>query len=367
MPQRVRTATSSIPGGIRWQSGSPVPSTRVTNWSSTIQDFNDPGDCRPLDISSWEFKGGTINTPFNSATGTGFSSYVCDMLRSTSVPGPHLLNVTGVPSDVAAATSAAARTNPSRPYVDIPVDLLQIGELFHLIQQRGASLIRELARENLRYQFGIKPVVDDIVKTICRFHDQVDRRVREVNKLKTIKGLRRTVLAGQSSYAGSDLWVPQSNGLFFNARAHGLTSFTKKVHCRWLPTSDLSKVYTPDQMRLLIQRAVLGGTIDLSTVWQIIPWSWLIDWGANLGTFLRANRNIIPAQLTTCVVMLETKTVWQCPDVLQGSTKMDSIEITRRSRTRTTVSPSITAQFPFLDGNQVGILASLFAMKAKLP
>jgi hypothetical protein len=370
MAQRDRTAFTTIDGGIRWQSGAPISSVQITNDRGTCTDFTDPGDCRPLTISKWSFEGGILNHPLDAA-GTGFSNYVCDMLRSTGVPGPHLLNVTGVPSDTAAATSAAAQTNPSRPYVDIPVDLLQIGELLQLIQRQGYTLIKEAARENLRFQFGIYPTVDDVVKLIARFHDQVDRRVREVKRLQTKKGLRRTVTAGQSSYAGSDLWVPQSNGIFVSTRAHGLTEFTKRVHCRWLPTADLSKLYTPAEMRRLIQRAVLGATVDFSTVWQIIPWSWLIDWGFTLGTYLKSQRNIIPAQLTTCVVMLRTRTAWECPGVSGSNngkpTTMDPIRILRQSMTRTSVSPSVTAQFPFLNGNQVGILASLVAAKARMP
>jgi len=257
--------------------------------------------------------------------------------------------------------------NPSRPYVDVPVEVLQIGEIFQLIQKRGASLIKELGRENLRYQFGIKPVVDDVFK-MFNFHDQVSRRVLEVKRLQSRKGLRRTVIAGQSSLASDVLWTQQSNGIFLSTRARGNTVFTKKVHCRWLPIGDLSKMYTPAEMSKLIQRCVLGLTVDFSTVWELIPWSWLIDWGANVGTFLQASRNIIPAQLTTCVVMLHTHTEWSSPGLTginNGNRyRLQPIQIIREGKTRTSVSPSVTAQFPFLSGNQLGILASLAVTRA---
>jgi len=114
----------------------------------------------------------------------------------------------------------------------------------------------------------------------------------------------------------------------------------------------------------------MGLTVDLSTVWQIMPWSWLVDWGGNLGTFLKANRNIIPAQLTQCCVMLHTLTEWDSPGLsgIKNSTpySLEPIKIQRESKTRTSVSPSVTAQFPFLSGNQVGILASLATTRATL-
>nr|QDH90525.1 MAG: hypothetical protein H1BulkLitter5855_000003 [Leviviridae sp.] len=365
MAQRDRTRSTTINGGKRWQSGALVTPVNITNSSETFTDFTDPGDCRPINGASWRFSGGLVDYPL-SVTGTGFESYVCDMLRST-VAGPHIGNVQGVPGDIAAATSAAARTNPSRPYVDVPVEVLQIGEIFKLIQKRGASLIKELGRENLRYQFGIKPVVDDVFK-MFHFHEQADRRVQEIKRLQTQKGLRKTVVAGQSSLASDVLWTQQSNGLFLSTRARGNTVFTKKVHCRWLPIGDLSKMYTPAQMSALIQRCVLGLTVDFSTVWELIPWSWLIDWGTNVGTFLQASRNIIPAQLTTCVVMLHTRTEWSSPGLTGVSNnnryKLQPIQIIREGKTRTSVSPSVTAQFPFLSGNQLGILASLAVTRA---
>jgi hypothetical protein len=369
MTQRDRTNFTTINGGTRWQSGAPIAPVQITNWSGTCTDFVAPGDCLPLNVATWKAEGGIINHPLDAA-GTGFSSYVCDMLRSTAA-GPHLLNVTGVPSDISAATTAAARTNPSRPYVDIPVDLLQIGELLQLIQRQGYSLIKEAARENLRFQFGIYPTVDDVIRLIARFHDQVDRRVRDVQRLQTNKGFRKTVTVGESSFAGDVLWTQQSVGSLLSTRARGMTVFTKKVHCRWYPTADLSKLYTPNEMRRLIQRAVLGATIDMSTVWQIIPWSWLIDWCSTLGDYLKSQRNIIPAQLTQCVVMLHTRTAWSAPGLsrIQNGTPitLEPILITRQQKQRTSVSPSVSAQFPFLSGNQVGILASLFAAKARMP
>jgi hypothetical protein len=365
MTQRDRSRSTTINGGKRWQSGALVAPVDIINSTESFTDFTDPGDCRPINGASWRFSGGLVDYPL-SVTGTGFESYVCDMLRST-VAGPHIGNVQGVPGDIAAATSAAARTNPSRPYVDVPVEVLQIGEIFQLIQKRGASLIKELGRENLRYQFGIKPVVDDVFK-MFNFHDQVSRRVLEVKRLQSRKGLRRTVIAGQSSLASDVLWTQQSNGIFLSTRARGNTVFTKKVHCRWLPIGDLSKMYTPAEMSKLIQRCVLGLTVDFSTVWELIPWSWLIDWGANVGTFLQASRNIIPAQLTTCVVMLHTHTEWSSPGLTginNGNRyRLQPIQIIREGKTRTSVSPSVTAQFPFLSGNQLGILASLAVTRA---
>nr|QDH90962.1 MAG: hypothetical protein H4Rhizo45396_000003 [Leviviridae sp.] len=209
--------------------------------------------------------------------------------------------------------------------------------------------------------------MDDVFK-LFHFNEQVDRRIQEVERLKTQKGLRKTVTVGSGSLASDVLWTQQSNGIFLSTRARGNTVRTKRVHCRWTPTGDLSKMYTPAAMRRLIQRCVLGLTVDFSTVWQIVPWTWLIDWATNVGDYLKASRNMIPASLTTCVVMTHTRTEWSAPG-LSGTknTKpysLEPIQIIRDGKTRTTVSPSVTAQFPFLSGNQLGILASLAVTRA---
>jgi hypothetical protein len=116
----------------------------------------------------------------------------------------------------------------------------------------------------------------------------------------------------------------------------------------------------------MIQRALLGVTdniIDFSTVWEALPWSWLIDWGTTVGDYLKAKRNIIPAVLQDVRIMRHVRSEWTWSRVVyatnpEGSMSSGFRVLETKSRSPSTpVAP--TAHFPFLSGKQVGILSSL--------
>lgn len=125
---------------------------------------------------------------------------------------------------------------------------------------------------------------------------------------------------------------------------------------------DLSHLQ-PGDMRALARKAVLGLTFDGSSAWQLIPWTWLTDWCLNIGDWFRANRNIIPAQLESCSVLKHTRSEyisapWSTP---YGSVTMSLSEgrAIAEDKERIPASPIPIAHFPFLSGNQLGILGSL--------
>lgn len=249
--------------------------------------------------------------------------------------------------------------------MDIPANVLQLGELALLLRDVGKSALHRIGSTNLKYQFGIKPLVGDLVKML-NFNDQVERRVKEIDKLKTGKGLRRTVDIGSWDKAVSDNFVHQSQGAYIWGPRHGHTSISIRCHCRWSPT-DVPLLSSPKSVRGLARRAVTGGTIDYSTLWEIMPWSWLIDWGFDIGSYLKANRNIVPASLSQCVVMTTTKTHWFADATTPGDygRYMTPYILDRWDKRRQMPIVAPTAHFPFLSGNQMGILASLAVTKYK--
>lgn len=299
-------------------------------------------------------------------------NYTADVLGNES-NFPHL-SVSGGPSNIDAATRAAARTNPSRPYVDVPVNILELGDVIKQIRNRGSGIlfnaheltrtnrrtrhVRNVARTNLQYSFGIAPLVGDLVKLI-NFQEQVARRVQEIERLRSPKGLRRTVSLGTNSSSAVVSKYCQTNYAFYVADFAVATTEEVRVHCRWKPTNSVLSLAGPEEMRALAKRAVLGLTVDSSTLWELVPWSWLIDWGVGIGDYFKANRNIVPAELAGVHVMRHTKTRYTTPGQGSGANTMTSILFNRESKTRSPSFVAPTAHFPFLSGKQVGILASL--------
>jgi hypothetical protein len=245
--------------------------------------------------------------------------------------------------------------------VDIPVNILELADITRAFKVQGDGLfdtsLRSNAQANLRYQYGIRPLVSDLTK-LLHFSDVVDRRVKEIERLVSSHGLRRTtgVFSGSANTVLSR--TVQSDGILVTGDFSGTTTQDVRVHCRWLPT-DVPRLHAPGAMRSLARRAVLGLTLDQSTLWEAMPWSWLADWASNVGTFFKANRNIVPAVLSDVSVMRHTRTEYSWGGFSDGDTSVTPINAVRESKQRATSFVAPTAQIPFLNGVQMGILASL--------
>ena len=354
---RSRTNESYMPQGTRTRYGWPASSYLVPSLKENCQDLPGPGDCMPFDVNREEHVGGILHSYQDNGYWTAtFVNYPVD----AHVNGQLGIN-TYFPEekpDSYYATQAVARTNPSRPYVDVPVTILELGDITQLLKKEGENLISALGGYNLKVQFGVAPLTNDLYK-LLDFHDQVSRRVKELNKLKTTKGLRRTVVLDNLSRTEVLPVVWQSSDAYIDTPTERMSNRIIKGHTRWTPDVDLSKMPEPAQVALA-KRAVLGLTVDFATLWEAAPWSWLIDWGFAVGDFLKAKRNIIPATCQSVSLMRHTTSVIPIPEVeYHGLHKMYGGQVTYERKQRYSAPVAPTAHFPFLSGNQMGIIASL--------
>lgn len=382
MAPRTRSQTFTVAKGTMKRFGAVIGGgTRVGSVQSCV-DQTGLGDCAPLAVDLWSIDGGRLNGPDQGYYAAWFQNYLCDAFE-TQANFPLQLGFTEAQSDIAVATMAAARSNPSRPYVDLPVAALELGDVTQLLRDVGRSHLRNnkwgspirtprpsflggdattrAANSNLMYQFGIGPLVSDLVK-LTNFKDQVDRRVGEINRLIENKGLRRTMKIANYSKTGITNRILQSQGWYVQEDLTWVSTQEVKAHCRWLPTPSFPADRSDDRMRNLAKRAVLGITLDASTMWEAMPWSWLIDWGSTFGTYFKSQRNIIPAVLSGVHIMRHTRTEYTHPGLDQPPTfphwlSSTRVVVDKKQRAPSFVAP--TAHFPFLNGRQVGILASL--------
>lgn len=354
---RTRTNSAYMPQGTRTRFGSPVSSYLVPSLQETCKDEPGKGDCMPLLISRKEITGGILHSFQDNGYYTAtFRDYPVDALSDGQIGIAS--GFPGEQPDSYYATQAVARTNPSRPYVDVPVTVLELGDITQLLKKEGENLISALGGYNLKVQFGVAPLTNDLYK-LLDFQDQVSRRVAEMEKLKSTKGLRRTVVLDNLSKTEALPVVWQSQDAFINTPTERLSNRVIKGHTRWTPDVDLSKLPVPSQVALA-KRAVLGLTVDFATLWEATPWSWLIDWGFALGDFLKAKRNIIPATCQSVTLMRHTTSVIPIPQVDYGTLhRMYGGQAVFETKERYTAPVAPTAHFPFLTENQMGIVASL--------
>lgn len=367
MTVRIRTRTTSGPSGASCRSNNNYNHGAVTERSEKCTDEVVAGDHRQLNVEVISKTGGRANGGSAScAVGQVgfFSNFMLDYYRNTLFSHQIIPEDLG---DIAYATKAAARTSPSRPYVDVVSNALQLPELTLLLRKKGDSFIRNRARENLAYQFGFKPLADDLLKLV-NFSDQVKNRVKEIERLKSGRGLRRTIALGslasfEKVISLGSITVHTVNRSFTSPSGTNKTNLDIGAHCRWKPGIDVRRL-DPGVMSVTARKAVLGLKYDFVTAWELIPWTWLLDWGGTVSDYLKAYRNIVPAVLSESSVTRHTRTV------LTRVTNTTSVgQVTspfvfvqdNKMRNLTSIAP--IAHFPFLSGKQMGILASLAIVK----
>lgn len=280
------------------------------------------------------------------------------------IPSWHLA-IPGRPTNNELGTKLLAETNPSRPVVDLPVIIGELGELPGLIHGYGNRWIKAMARGHLTYEFGIRPMISDL-NSLLNFQGEYAKRMRELKSLSegTLRR-KRSLFRGRTTAGGSLVFNSGSdNGGTINVSTSTITEEEAWGFTRWKPTGGFPE--TDQELRRLAVRAVLGLTVDFSTAWNLIPFSWLADWCSSAGNFLMANRNIVPCTATgTCVMykrettIIYTHTGGSFPNGLTLSTPIGPWVIKVYSKNRSPVTATLDAHLPMLSARQLSILGSI--------
>lgn len=203
-------------------------------------------------------------------------------------------------------TTAISRVAPTNPVVDAPVAL---GELFRegLPKALGSSSaqvfrgrrIRDSASDEfLNYQFALKPLVSDIqnlnmaVRESSRIIAQLERdsgrliRRRYEFPTETSRVLIAKA-AGQYPYplSHSDWW--KSGSSFGEDQTWRETKVDRWFSGAFTYYYNAGKSQK-DRLVALEQRMhKLYGSISADTVWNLLPWSWAVDWKTNIGDVVK--------------------------------------------------------------------------------
>jgi len=363
MPDRYREIIHRHPGGTYGRFGNSY-TTEFTDSYSKISDIVGPGDNAPFTVNKFDVSGGVIEKPYTGFFSSYFNNYTCDYIQGI-VFGIEPLPLDNM-STVEAATRGAARTNPSRPSVDMPTELLQIHQIPDIIRQAGQNELGRVGGANLGYQFGVRPIINDVT-TLSNVQKLIADRADELLRAERAGGIKRTVVVDASSNEESRLTYLQTDGLFIREPVNWWTGETVSVHSRWVPDGSYAPLTQSNREYVLMRRAlraITGGTIDGATAWELMPWSWLADYFGNVGEYFQASRNIVGLVLNDVAVMRHTVTRASFGGKSADDWSMSSFEAKRETKSRKTsfVAPTLSSN-PFLNANQMGIVASLAATR----
>lgn len=219
----------------------------------------------------------------------------------------------------------AKRLNPSKPAVEVGVNLAELAALPLYLQKAGVKLHKRVGKnpkrtvdwaqispENpgssyLALRYGWEPLLKDVRK-LMRLVDAVEKKLSKYRRLEKDGFLR------SSSKKFPQRYHQQASRNVLDAYGTLWNITTVRSTVRWCTlyyTADTSTLFDTDSESLLAaRRAAYGLNVDGSTMWQIMPWSWMADWFGNFGDYIDGQRNSIGARLTTCLLMetVETET-----------------------------------------------------------
>jgi len=359
MPSRSRTRPKTQYGRVYNGSWS-VASRTVTD---TCQDvIGDYGNRHTFDSVQFERVEGGLYTEDVSAS-LKFESVPC-AVSFTSAPG---FNANSYMAKL------LAMSGPLTPRLYLPVSLYELkdlpsmlrhaGDLLHKISRpSGLNPVKEAAAANLAYQFGWKPLIEDIGK-LLDFTDVVAKRQRILRGAHSSKGIRRKVTLDRfRNAASSSILVYSSFGR--NLRPESTRYFDREVWgtIRWIVKDQSQIGKTPTFVDAF--RTAYGlnlGHIPIE-IWKALPWSWMIDWFVNISDVLQANYNMIYYKPSGACIMCKDTFTTQNNAIYKGVkviyTPAYYVMVNRR-RFLPSVNNLLTIKLPFLDNFKLSILGSL--------
>lgn len=366
----------SISGTAVWYSPGPVTVNRTSiTRRSTISDSGIAGDRdNALDISHTFSTNPTVN---KSRSQLPYQYYAKNFPLTYFATGNAIAHLADPnrPSNPVLAVSVVAKTNPSSAVVDLPVSIVELRELPDLLRKTGEGIIKKIAGNNLKYQFGLVPLYSDLRK-LMNFRRDVENRIKLFKKFAAEGTMLRKVRL-YSSTVSSELGntVTTNSSPSWATLNHVLVRHTTKRtvwgYVRWTPTADFSKIAgNKDALQRAAINAAYGLKIDYVTAWNLFPWSWLADWFSNIGDWLESHRRVvpiipgIPRICETTVSVYHFRNLAQSNLALEPGTHCPTLQTIRKTRNAASASlPS--AYLPLLTGRQIGILSSLFVLRAK--
>lgn len=246
---------------------------------------------------------------------------------------------------------------------DIPMMLKHAGDLLHKIRSpSGLSPHKEAAAATLAYQFGWAPLIGDIAKLI-NFSELVKRRQVELDKANSQRGLQRRMTFETKSQSQSKDNVLFTSDMGFIYGSTTATQTTKSwATVRWKPKGGQRYGRKPSHNEAF--RTALGlspGQIPI-TVWKALPWSWMIDWFADISNVMQANYNMI-FYSPSAINFMENRVIEISTSGGTNTYGSVSPGIWRRERKlRSQLSTStakVTMRVPYLDTFKLSILGSL--------
>jgi len=303
------------------------------------------------------------------------------------------------------AWASLAATNPNVPSVNLPTFWAELKDLPSLFKDRvlwyaksenrgnylrdvlrfTSDTVNGAARALLEYRWAIRPMISDLQK-IFQWQTGVAKRMAWLRDLTTGSRVlkRRATLRNNSDVDTPATVGLKSAGATINGRR--TVSYHEKVWCSvsWKLDSskiDLSRVLTPtfltmDPDWIRVHQLSFGVTTygAFQALWEIMPWSWFVDWFLHIDTVMNATNNTIPLTHGDICVMRTTSAtanvepIATSPDSswVQISGPHIQSEVRKQRLIVSPVLPFAPSMMPVFTTSQWSILGALAILSGRM-
>lgn len=274
------------------------------------------------------------------------------------------------------ATKALAGVNPNVPTVDLPLFLFELKDFPRMLRDLGRVLQKQVKASDvpggyLAYQFGWKPLISDAL-SLLNLQQDISRRMNVLSQTNSGRGVART-LSRETSEVSQPSFMTLRTALDGRALTVAHTYSTqRRVWYKGKLTmppeakDELSRLLgTPGWNRTSF---LLGfSSMSASSIWEAIPWSWLVDYFINVGDVLEAGRGSLPFNLSSVNIMVHD-TYTETTQVVRNDLGLDFIPHkgvveSKRRYVIANATPRLTLE-PGLTEHQTSILAALLTASA---
>lgn len=283
-----------------------------------------------FDLERWKLTPGTI---------TGIEAvwpvYGLNEYPYQNQPTPEFASAdwnAGILGDVEAATKVASWTSPVKSHVDITSMVYELKDLPETLQKfwdlaQVAARNRRTLNKNgkkgsaensvLDVNFGIAPLISDIIK-LFEFTKALNQRAREMKAIyDRPHGLKRQRVVWAYSVQSTKYVAANSFICGVGVNRKIKTMSRQWVSITWKPWFPWQERPGDEEIANKAIAALTGIKNPLAIAWEILPWSWLIDYFSNVGDVVGLVGNAFEYKVDQCCVMTNVKTLIVDEVVLQ--------------------------------------------------
>jgi len=167
--------------------------------------------------------------------------------------------------------------------------------------KRPSLSLKDAPDQYLAYKFGWAPLISDAL-TLFGLAESLDNRFKNLQSMQKSEQISRSLGSSQSSGSLPDerfVWQYTE----FSAEEYVSRTYIKESNAWFTATPTLLSDFPPRYSAEFIKQSLKVGEADAVTLWNSLPWSWLIDYFSNFGTYLEAIDNRLRWEYGTINVM----------------------------------------------------------------